>query len=392
MSSHLTHRVLSEPADWSPLAPAWDALAASRGPESDLFDSAAWFAAWAAADPAAARRLRLVAAFEGDRLAAALPLVAHSARRWGAAGLGFRPRFRPALEGPNPRPEVLDALAGALAAQGVRELSLPALPTRDPATALFDAALRRAGFAVVSREGAAECFTPVSGPFADHARAFKKFARTVSNFSNKGERLGAWELARYGFPDEPPEAAAGAALDVYRAVHARGWKGPLRDPMLSFRRALMAHAGERGWARAFVLSLAGAPAAALLWFRVGPVAIAYSTVYDERMAAISPGTIAIWRAHEAIFDEAVPAVVDYLPGRGAQKDQLGTERPPLVTLEAMRRGPIGAAVARAARPLRAAAARLARRARPRAAAARRRRPPRRAASSRRPVRRSRSSR
>jgi hypothetical protein len=363
-----TIRVLTRPEDWTPLAPDWDALAVTRGPQADLFDSAAWLAAWAAAAPAAAARLRAVAAFEGERLAAVLPLVAAGARRWGAAGLGFRPRFRPVVGGAEPRAELLEALAAALAEQGVRELSLPALPVRDPATAALESGLRRAGFAVDRREGAVECFSPVAEDFAGHARAFKKFARTVSNFTNKGERLGAWELERFGFPGDPTGAPAERAFDAYRGVHARGWKGPLREPMLSFRRELLARTGTLGWARAFVLSLAGVPSAAMLWFRVGPVAIAYSTVYDERMAAISPGTVAMWRAHEAVFAEAVPAIVDYLPGRGAQKDQLGTERPPLVTLEATRRGPIGAAVARAARPLRAATARLARRARPRTAA------------------------
>ncbi len=352
------------------LAAAWDALPPSRGAEADLFDSAAWLAAWAAADPSAASRLRAVAAFEGDRLAGVLPLVAESGRRWSAAGIGFRPRFRPVVGGAEPRAETLDALADALAAAGVRELTLPALPTRDPATAGLEAALRRAGFAVATRTGAVECFTPAATGFAEHARAFKKFARTVSNFSNKGERLGEWSLAQYGFPGGPGDPVAGDAFDAYRTVHARGWKGPLREPMLSFRRELLGRTAALGWARAFVLSLAGVPAASMLWFRVGPVAIAYSTVYDERMAAISPGTIAMWRAHEAIFAEAVPAIVDYLPGRGAQKDQLGTERPPLVTLEATRRGPVGTVVARAARPLRAAAARLTRSRRPAAASAR----------------------
>jgi len=354
-----TTRVLARPEELASLAAAWNVLPPSRGPEADLFDSAAWLAAWAAADPAAASRLRAVAAFDGDRLDGVLPLVAETARRWSAAGLGFRPRFRPVVRGPVPRAETLDALAEALAVAGVRELTLPALPTRDPATARLEAALRRAGFSVDAREGAVECFTPATEDFAGHARAFKKFARTVSNFTNKGERLGEWRLDRFGFPGPPGDAPAGDAFDAYRAVHARGWKGPLREPMLSFRRELLRQTAPLGWARAFVLSLAGVPSAAMLWFRVGPVAIAYSTVYDERMASISPGTIAMWRAHEAIFEEAVPAIVDYLPGRGAQKDQLGTERPPLVTLEAMRRGPVGAAIARAARPLRAAAARRA---------------------------------
>lgn len=359
-----TTRVLARPEELAPLAAAWNALPPSRGPEADLFDSAAWLAAWAAADPAASSRLRAVAAFDGERLAGVLPLVAGTARRWSAAGLGFRPRFRPVVGGPAPRTETLDAIAEALAVAGVRELTLPALPARDPATVQLEAALRRAGFAVDAREGAVECFTPVAEDFAGHARAFKKFARTVSNFTNKGERLGEWTLELFGFPGRPGYAPAGDAFDAYRAVHARGWKGPLREPMLSFRRELLRQTAALGWARAFVLSLAGVPSAAMLWFRVGPVAVAYSTVYDERMAAISPGTVAMWRAHEAIFAEAVPAIVDYLPGRGAQKDQLGTERPPLVTLEAMRRGPIGAAIARAARPLRAAAARLAKPSRP----------------------------
>ena len=283
-----TTRVLAHASELTPLAAAWDALPPSRGAEADLFDSAAWLAAWAAADPSAASRLRVVTAFEGDRLAGVLPLVAESGRRWSAAGIGFRPRFRPVVGGAEPRAETLDALAEALAAAGVRELTLPALPTRDPATAGLEAALRRAGFAVATRTGAVECFTPAAAGFAEHARAFKKFARTVSNFSNKGERLGEWSLAQYGFPGGPGDPVAGDAFDAYRTVHARGWKGPLREPMLSFRRELLARTAALGWARAFVLSLAGVPAASMLWFRVGPVAIAYSTVYDDRMAAISP--------------------------------------------------------------------------------------------------------
>ncbi len=365
-----TTRVLARAEELAPFAAAWNALPASRGTEADLFDSAAWLAAWAAATPSAASRLRAVAALDGDRLAGVLPLVAETGRRWSAAGLGFRPRFRPVVGGAEPRVEILEALADALAAAGVRELALPALPTRDPATERLEAALRRAGFAVGTRTGAVECFTRAPTGFTEHARAFKKFARTVSNFSNKGERLGEWSLAQYGFPGGPGNPLAGDAFDAYRAVHARGWKGPLREPMLTFRRELLRRTADLGWARAFVLSLAGVPAAAMLWFRVGPVAIAYSTVYDDRMAAISPGTIAMWRAHEAIFAEAVPEILDYLPGRGAQKDQLGTERPPLVTLEATRRGPIGTAVARAARPLRAAATRLTRSRRPAASFAR----------------------
>lgn len=346
-------QLLSSPADLAPWAAAWDELPLSRGDQADLFDSFAWLGAWLGADPSAAGRVRAVLALEGETLAAALPLVAEGPRRWCSAGIGFRPRFRPALRG-IPREETIDALAAALARAGVRDLLLTALPTRDPATPMLEAALRRAGFEVGTREGSSECFSRAAPSFEEHARDFRKYARTVSNFTNKAARLGRVELRGAGGAEAVAEAFA-----TYRALHARGWKGALREPMASFRRELLARAAALGWARPFTMTVAGVPVASMLWFRLGEVAVAYSTVYDERMAALSPGSIAMWRAHEAIFAEGNTAMVDYLPGHGPQKDQLGTERPALVSLEASRRGPVGAAVVRTARRLRGAAARVA---------------------------------
>jgi len=345
-------RTITSRGELLALAGELDRLALARGDLADPWDSGAYLAAWLATAGRDARP-RCPAVLDGDgRLLGLLPLVAE---RGGIAplGLGTRPRFRPVLAGRDPDPAVVAALAEELARDGIRELTLPALPTRDPATAALEEALERTGFAVERRETTEECLALVDGGWEGHRKRFRKVDRTAKNFTNKAKRLGEVVVRRFG-PD-PGELDAG--WPVYLELHARGWKGELREPMRSFRERYLREAGRRGWTRLFVLEVAGVPAAAIAWFHLGEVAVAYSTVYDARMAAISPGTILMWRSHEEIFAERVPGVCDLLPGHGAQKDQLGPDRTPLVVLEARR----GARIAGLGRDLARAARGIARR-------------------------------
>ncbi|MBP7149627.1 MAG: GNAT family N-acetyltransferase [Acidobacteria bacterium] len=340
----LDARLIEEPEEIAALGPAWDELAEGRGGLADIFDSYAWFAAWRAADPENAARTRLAVAFAGGRPVALLPVCTASRWRGEAPGMKFRPRFRPLVAASVGPGEALGTLLDIVARSGARTLGFPAMPTRDPVTGALGAALRACGYAVTERTGTNECFTPAQPSWPEHAREFRKYDRTVKNFSNKSERIAplseAWHTAEPGL---------GEAFETYVAVHARGWKGPLREPMRRFRRELLHRAAERGWARLFVLRAGDLATAAMIWFRLGEVAIAYSTVYDERLSALSPGTIAMWRAHQRVFEDNPPRLVDYLPGSGSQKDQLGTEHPPLVSLEAARGGSLGMALSRVSR-------------------------------------------
>ena len=93
-----------------------------------------------------------------------------------------------------------------------------------------------------------------------------------------------------------------------------------------------------GWARVYVLRVAGVPAAAQLWLRLGDVAVSLATVYDERMAAISPGSMSEWPVQQRLFAESPPRLIDYLPGASNPlKERLGPDRAPLVQFEATRR-------------------------------------------------------
>lgn len=323
--------IVRRPEELLPFAAAWNRLPETRGIQADLYDTYAWFGAWLAVAGFRARhKLRVPLVIQKGEPAALLPLRAVSHRRWEAAGLGFRPRYRVIAQGPDPGLDLLFPLAESVARAGVKELILPAMPTRDPATFALAQALEFAGFRVTRREGSVECLSVVANSWTDHSRQFKKYERTVKNFANKAARLGPVEFELYG----PGGKNTQEGFARYLELHARGWKGALAEPMAGHRRELLARAASL--ARLYLLKVAGVPAAAIIWFRMGEAAFAYSTVYDERMAALSPGTVAMWEAHEALFSEGPLRLLDYLPGRGSQKDQLGTDRSPLVTLEGRR--------------------------------------------------------
>src|SRR4030095_13169424 len=103
------------------------------------------------------------------------------------------------------------------------------------------------------------------------------------------------------------------------------------------------------------------------------------TTYDQRLAAIGPGSILMWWSQERVFAESPPRLGDLIPGHNPQKDRLGPDRTPMVLLEAVRPTPVSGITFPVRRQLRylapAVTARVRRRLRGlRAAPPRRRRP------------------
>jgi hypothetical protein len=368
---------------FSDLAPAfahsWDRLAAGRGMQADLYSSHAWLAAWVRAmGAAAADTLRIPAVVDSDQPVALLPLVARSPRRWEWAGKGgSRMRYRPVLAAEQPSAEALGLLVEGIARAGVVDLALQRLPARDPAIDGLEAALRQAGFRTSRRRTSSDCLAVVSGGWDEHRRRLAGYERQVKRLVKRLVPL--WEAT----VDEYGPATGAPVLDgfeAYAAIYDRSWKRPMPPAMHTLERELVHRTASLGWPRVYVLRLDGQPAAAEVWFRLGPVATSLGTAYDQRMAALGPGSIIAWWAQERLFAEAVPGLVDHLPGYGPQKDQLGPDRTPIVEVEAARRTVVSGVTFPVRRQLRYLAPRVAgrvqRRARRlgrRAGAARRRR-------------------
>ena len=327
----LSARVFRPGEDLGRLAAAWDALPPSRGVHADVYDSHAWFAAWlGSAAPRSRARAWAVGVFDGDTLAAIVPLLAEGLGSHVLVGHGFRPRYRAVLSGERPREDVLALLAETLRRARCGRLLVPAQPSLDPATALLQQALGREGYAIATRTTSSDCVALVSGGWAEHAARLRTFARNVKTRSNKARQIGEIELQEHG----PGALELQAGFQAYVDVHAQSWKGTLRDPMLGHRRELVRRTGALGWCRIFVLRVAGVPVAAHVWFLLGATAISYSQVYDRRGSAIGAGSVLSWLALERIFATHCPRVVDYLPGEGPQKETLAPDRFPLVTVEA----------------------------------------------------------
>jgi Acetyltransferase (GNAT) domain len=322
------------------LAGAWDALPPGRGVQADFYDSHAWLASWLhATGPEVAARVRIPAVLDDGRPVALLALEARSRHRWESAAARavgtHRKRWRPVLGAEQPDHQVLELLVEQVAAAGVRELALNRLPARDPATDALLAALRRGGFAVHTRERSSDCLAVVDGGWAEHRRRFASYDRGVKRLVKRSEPWWQLCLEEYG-PHAGTPALDGFA--VYADLFRRSWKGSLGDTVRRERLELLRRTERLGWCRVYVLRVAGVPAAAELWFRLGEVACGPSTVYDHRMAALGPGSIVVWWAQERIFAEASPPrLIDLLPGSNPLKERLTPDRPPLLIVDAARR-------------------------------------------------------
>jgi hypothetical protein len=359
------------------LASAWDALPPERGIQADFYDSHAWLSSWQhAAGPEVARSLRIPAVLDGGRPVALLPLEARSRRRWESAGARafdtHRKRWRPVLGTEKPDDELLELLVDAVATAGVRQLALSRMPARDPATDALLGALRRGGFAVHAHQRSSDCLAVVDGGWAEHRHRFASYDRGVKRLVKRSEPW--WELCleEYGPHAEAP------ALDgfaVYADLFRRSWKGSLAGKVRKERLELLRRTEALGWCRVYVLRVAGVPAAAELWFRLGEVACGPSTVYDHRMAALGPGSIIVWWAQERIFAEGPPPrLIDLLPGSNPLKERLTPDRPPLLIVDAARRTLVSGASFPVHRRVRAVGQAAASRARTWARRARKRRP------------------
>jgi hypothetical protein len=208
------------------------------------------------------------------------------------------------------------------------------MPGRDPATAALAAALGQAGFRVARRERSSDCLALVAGGWEEHRRRFAGHEKSVKRFANRMKPL--WDVT---LEERGPEETAGLedGYELFAGVHAHSWKKPLTPAMRTHALELLRRSGPRGWPRLYVLRVAGVPAAVHLWFRLGSVATWLETAYDQRLSALGPGTILMWWSQERLFREAVPQVVDFIPGHNPQKDRLGPDRTPIVVLEAARR-------------------------------------------------------
>ena len=281
------------------LAEGWDLLARAAGhPFASHAWIDAWFSAFAADTPVA-----VYTAWEGDRLAAAIPLV----RRGGtlaAAANAHTPWFSPLGER-----EPLGRVAEAVAACAASHVVLPELAVGEERTTVLTEALRRERSVVwvdVSR----------NAPVIDRESLPAEYAAHLSRDRRREVRRLGRRLDELGATVAPLERPADVDADVERALtlEASGWKGRrgtaiLNDPVTErFYRDVARAFAERDELRLSTVSLDGELVAFdlcivandRLWIPKGGI--------DEQHRRLSPGIVLLVAEIEAALDDGASGV------------------------------------------------------------------------------------
>jgi hypothetical protein len=321
------------PDDVDPtIAAQWDQMASGRGTQADVLSSHAWFRAVLDGRLGADPHVEIPAVLRDDVPVGLLPLR-RKGWLWTAAHDDHGPRVRPVLDSTAPEAETLGMLVDQMGQAGVRELVLRGLPTRDPATTGLVTALREAGFDTEVREKRTDNVVVVTDDSEAYERSLRKLATSCRSRERRVSPFWDMEVTTYGNDGKPLDE--GVAL--FEAISAESWKGARRVAARRTRQTLLARADERGWVSLVILTIGGRPAAGNVYFRLGEVFCGWNTVYDQRMAVLSPGHILHNHVQQTVHLDP-PGLMDLLPGNNAFKDTLKVQQPALLDVEARRPG------------------------------------------------------
>ena len=281
------------------LEDSWDALARDAGHPFALH---AWIEAWLSAF-AAEMPVAIYTAWDGELLAAAVPLVRRGAMLSAAAN-AHTPWFSPLGEA-----APLALVGDAVARSGASHVVLPELALDDASTAVLTEALDRCR-AVVWVEPAR------SAPVIDRATVPHEYLSHLSGDRRREVRRLGRRLGELGAVVTPLARPTDVDADVDRALalEASGWKGRrgtaiVDDPATERFYRAVAHAfTKRDELRLSTVTLEGELVAfdlcivanGRLWIPKGSI--------DERHRRLSPGIVLLVAEIEAAFDDGASGV------------------------------------------------------------------------------------
>jgi len=320
----LTARRITAPEEFAALAPAWADVAGRAGRPSP-FLSHEWFACcWPAVQPD--RRPEIVVVSEGRDPVAFVPLMS-----WTQRLRGLPVRYLGLLEAPDsPELDLLTvaeprAVVGALLEHlGGRAdwdvAHLQKLAATSPTLkALEEIAPER--FAVERPAPVASPYLTVAGDWEAFFRGrSQRFRKTVRSVQNRLERVGPVAIEEHTQVD-PSSVVFREMVELSE----RSWKAgegvaiATMPRMREFFEALTRSASARGWLSLWLLRLEGRAVAMEYQIRDGGVVYALRADFDERFAALSPGSALNHLIARALFERGGVHEYDMGPGDNEYK-------------------------------------------------------------------------
>jgi hypothetical protein len=130
---------------------------------------------------------------------------------------------------------------------------------------------------------------------------------TLKRHANKLAKTASSTFRIFTREDEIEEGIA-----LYEQVYAQSWKEP--EPFPSFAAALARATAACGSLRLGIMTIDGAPAAAQIWIVWHGKATIFKLAHDQRLVALSPGSLLTRHMMEQVLSEGTVNEVDF--GRG----------------------------------------------------------------------------
>nr|WP_294529679.1 GNAT family N-acetyltransferase [uncultured Rhodopila sp.] len=333
--------VVTDPARFEALKDAWERLRTASG--SRIFQSHDWISGWlAGVRDRKEIRLQIALAWEGDRLAAALPCAVH--RRSGLRILSWSAQLFSdycdgLVEPTSDRAVLLPMLWDAMKQFGGFDLiNLQQVRPDANCRAFLDSLVRDAGqLQIEARE---ERCMRIENHWPDGNAFFRSLNKKARNNHTRGKRI----LSELGGDVsfrviEPGQAVGGVVAEILRLkevwLRTHDPNSALFGSDGAVLRTVLDHAWRSGLAHIFLLECGGKIAAASINFVYDGRMEAYLTSYDEAFERASPGTILIVEYAQWSFDRGL-TLVDFLRGEEAFKFRMANAETLLSTFTGAR--------------------------------------------------------
>jgi len=310
------------------VGPAWTELWTEV--DGLVFQSHDWISAWwETASIPAPRSLRIGLMWNGDKLAAVVPLAIGRRKglrflEWAAVSVSD---YGDILASPDCPPSALLRIWARLSASGGFDLAfLNRLLPQGVAPGLFASDIK--GGIRLRPNHRSEVSHRITGNWASGAAWFdglsKKTRKNYRHGCNTLEKSGELQF-RLLAPHEPVEPVLDRISDLKRKwLVERDRRSDLFDQEKLTLRNLVAALARQGVLRLFVLECDGIVIAASVNFVQHGTLMAWVTTYDPDFGAASPGTILIMDYARWSFDNGLKTV-DFLCGAEAFKERFATE-------------------------------------------------------------------
>ncbi len=232
--------------------------------------------------------------------------------------------YGPLTSDPQQAPRQAEVIARQLADDGVPTLRLHPVDPETPFWRAFIDALRQHGFWVDRYFTFGNWYHPCVGQRWDDylAQRPSRLRHTIVRTQVKLQRDPAFRLRVLGA--DATMAEVEHAVNAFKLVYARSWKGSEPHPTFIDNLCRMAH--RNGWLRISLCELNEQPVSAQLWLVFGKVASIFKLAYDQRYAKRGVGTIASAAMWAHVLDVDKVDEVDFLAGDDTYKAEWMTSR------------------------------------------------------------------